>query len=94
MDSIVKESLTMMTEMMEQCCTTDGKPDFEKMKQFMEHCGKQGFSEEDKSMMKQFCGQEETPNAEKMQQPMEKCGCHVTEQIVQTFNGFELMSAI
>jgi hypothetical protein len=37
----------MMREMMKQCCTEDGKPGFEKMKHFMEHCGKQQFSEDE-----------------------------------------------
>lgn len=69
----------MMTEMMKQCCTAEGKPDFEKMKQFMESCGKQGFSEDDMSMMKQFCSRENMPDAEKMEQLMEKCGCHIPE---------------
>jgi hypothetical protein len=66
-----------MTAMMKQCCNTKGKPDFERMKQFMENCGKQGFSDDEMSMMKQFCSQEERPNTEKMKQLMEKCGCHV-----------------
>ena len=35
-----------MNEMMEQCCGGDGKPDFDMMKQFMEHCGKEEFSDE------------------------------------------------
>jgi hypothetical protein len=30
-----------------ECCTEDGKPGFEKMKHFMEHCGKQQFSEDE-----------------------------------------------
>jgi hypothetical protein len=29
----------MMEEMMKQCCGAEGKPDFEKMKKFMESCG-------------------------------------------------------
>ena len=45
----------MMHEMMKQCCTEEGKPDFEKMKQFMGHCGKQQFSEDELGMMRQFC---------------------------------------
>ncbi len=64
-----------MTEMMEQCCGGDGKPDFDKMKQFMEHCGKEEFSEDQISMMKGFCGQEGKPDKMKMMEFMERCGC-------------------
>lgn len=67
----------MMQEMMQQCCGAEGKPDFGKMKQFMEHYGKQEFSDDQIKMMKQFCGQESMPNMEKMKQMMESCGCHV-----------------
>jgi hypothetical protein len=77
-DSTNMRIVMMMTEMMKQCCNTEGRPDVEKMKQFMERCGKQGFSEEDKSMMEQFCSQEGMTDAEEMQKLMEKCGCHVT----------------
>ena len=65
----------MMQEIMYQCFTDDGKPDFEKMKQFMEHCGKWDLSEEQIAMMKQFCGHEGMPDIEKMTELMEKCGC-------------------
>ena len=68
----------MMHVMMKQCCTEEGKPDFEKMKQFMEHCGKQQLSEDELAMMKQFCAQEGMPDLEKMKKMMEKCGCHVS----------------
>lgn len=65
-----------MSEMMKQCCGAEGKPDFDKMKQFMEHCGKQEFSDDDVSMMEKFCSQEGMPNMSKMKEMMEKCGCH------------------
>ena len=68
----------MMQEMVKQCCTDDGKPDFAKMKQFMEHCGKQQFSDDELAMMKQFCAREGMPAVEKMKQMMEKCGCRVS----------------
>lgn len=68
-----------MNEMMNQCCGSNGKPDFEKMKQFMAHCGKAEFSEEHLAMMKQFCGQEGMPNMERMKALMEKCGCQPPE---------------
>lgn len=29
----------MMDQMMKECCGKEGKPDFEKMKKFMEMCG-------------------------------------------------------
>ena len=68
----------MMSEMMKQCCGTDGKPDFDKMKQFMAGCGKQEFGGKEIGMMKQFCGQEAMPNMEKMKELMEKFGCHLS----------------
>ncbi|MDH3671156.1 MAG: hypothetical protein OES46_08305 [Gammaproteobacteria bacterium] len=68
----------MMSEMMKQCCGKEGMPDFEKMKQFMQSCGKKEFSEDEMAMMKQFCGQEAMPDVENMKQLMEKCGCHVS----------------
>ena len=37
----------MMEEMMKACCGLEGKPDFEKMKAFMESCGKAQFGEEE-----------------------------------------------
>lgn len=67
----------MMNEMMKQCCGKEGMPDFEKMKQFMQNCGKKEFSEDEMAMMKQFCGQQRMPDTEKMKEMMEKCGCHV-----------------
>ncbi len=63
--------------MMKQCCTEDGKPDFEKMKEFMQSCGKQGFSESEIAMMKQYCSGAGMPDPEKMMQLMKKCGCHM-----------------
>jgi len=36
----------MMQTMMQQCCGEDGMPNFEKMKQFMEQCGKKEFGED------------------------------------------------
>ncbi len=69
----------MMEEMMKQCCGPEGTPDFEKMKMFMESCGKKEFSEADFNMMKQFCGQEGMPDFTKMKQLMAQCGCHVPE---------------
>lgn len=68
----------MMQEMMKQCCSKDGKPDFEKMKQFMEQCGKQQFSEDELAMMKRFCADQGMPDAGKMKQMMERCGCRVS----------------
>ena len=65
----------MMEEMMKQCCGEGGNPDFEKMKQFMEKCGKEQFSEEQIAMMKRFCGEKGMPDFEKMKQFMEHCGC-------------------
>ena len=69
----------MMQDMLKQCCGENGMPDFEKMKQFMEQCGKEGFSEEHIAMMKQFCAGKEMPDIEKMKEIMEKCGCKTLE---------------
>ena len=65
----------MMSEMMKECCGEDGMPDFERMKRFMEKCGKAKFGDDEIKMMQQFCSQDGEPDAEKMMQLMEKCGC-------------------
>jgi hypothetical protein len=69
----------MMEEMMKECCGAEGMPDFEKMKKFMESCGKMQFGDEEKRMMKEFCAKEGMPDFEKMKQLMEKCGCRLPE---------------
>lgn len=65
----------MMNQMMKECLGEDGKPDFKKLKGFMERRGKSAFSEDEIRMMRQFCGPGGRPDAEKMQQLMKKCGC-------------------
>lgn len=65
----------MMNEMMKQCCDEHGKPDFDKMKQFMEGCGMQGFSDDQIAMMKEICSGKGMPNMAKMKEMMDKCGC-------------------
>ena len=67
----------MMPDMMKQCCGEDGKPSFEKMKQFMENCEKQQFNDDETQMMRQMCGGGGMPDPEKMKAFMEKCGCNV-----------------
>ena len=67
----------MMTDMMKHCCGEDGKPNFEKMKHFMEDCGKKRFNDDETQMMKQFCGSGGMPDPERMKELMEKCGCNV-----------------
>ncbi len=69
----------MMNDMMKQCCGDNGKPDFGKMKQFMECCGKTEFSGDQIAMMKEFCCQEGMPNMEKMKKFMDECGCQPPE---------------
>jgi len=69
----------MMQDMMKQCCGEDGMPDFEKMKQYMEQCGKEEFSEDQIKMMKQFCSEKVMPMMQEMMEMMEKCGCKVSE---------------
>ncbi len=74
----------MMNEMMAECCGDNGKPDFNKMKAFIEKCGKQDFSEEEHATMCQttrfylenhFCGPEGRPDAKQMKQLFGNCGC-------------------
>jgi len=66
-----------MNEIMAECCCGDGKPDLNKIKAFMEKCGKQDFSEGDFAMMKQFCPQEGTLDPRQLKQFMENRGCCV-----------------
>ena len=55
----------MMSQMMKQCCGEDGLPDMEKMKGYMQMCGKSEFSDDELAMMKRFCGQGATPMLKK-----------------------------
>ena len=64
-----------MEEMMKHCCGEGGKPDPEKMKQFMESFGKKEFSEAQMEMIHGFCCGESKPNPQEMKALMEKCGC-------------------
>ena len=64
-----------MEEMMKHCCGEGGKPDPEKMKQFMEGFGKKEFSEAQMEIIKEFCCGEGKPNPQAMKAVMEKCGC-------------------
>lgn len=64
-----------MNEMMKECCGKDGLPDFDKMKGFMEKCGKTQFTDQEMKMMREFCAQAGKPDAEKLKQLMKKCGC-------------------
>ena len=74
----------MMQDMMNKCCGEDGMPDFEKMKQFMEHCGKEEFNEDQIKMMKQFCAEKVMPVMKEMMEMMEKCGCNVPESTTKS----------
>ncbi len=47
---------------MKQCSGEGGKPNFEKMKEFMESCGKMQFSEDEVATMKGMCGGEVMPD--------------------------------
>jgi hypothetical protein len=72
----VSETMSdMMQMMMKECCGEDGMPDFEKMKGFMQKCGKAEFTEDEMKIMRQFCSQRDMPNAEKMKQFIQKFGC-------------------
>jgi hypothetical protein len=63
------------TTMMKQCCDDDGKPDFEKMKQFMKRCCEERLGDDKMRIMKQICCQEGMPDADKMKELMKRCGC-------------------
>lgn len=65
----------MMGEMMQQCCDEHGKPDFDKMKQYMESCGAMDFSDEQMAMMKEICSGEGMADMGKIQELMNMCGC-------------------
>jgi hypothetical protein len=65
--------------MMKECCGPEGRPDFERMKKFMEKFGKMQFGEEEIRMMKECCAQEGVLDIEKMKELMEKCRCRVPE---------------
>ena len=64
-----------MTDMMKECCSEAGMPDFDQMKNFMERCGKTQFTDDEIKAMREFCAQRGKPDAEKMTQLMKKCGC-------------------
>lgn len=66
---------TFETEMMNKCCSTEGKVNFDKMKQFMEVCGKTNFDNEELAKMKQFCEGQEKPDCETLHTFIENCGC-------------------
>ena len=66
-----------MEEMMKQCCGAGGMPDADKMKAFMERCGKKEFSDAEMESMKQFCCMKGAPNPQEMKALMEKCGCRM-----------------
>lgn len=72
-----------MDEIMEKCCRGDGKPDFDKMRRFMQQCGKVDFSDTDVGLMQQFCDQDVMPDIAKMKQLIESCGCQIPEAAEQ-----------
>ncbi len=81
---MMNEIDVMMNEMMAECCGDTGKPDFNKMKTFMEKCAKQDFSEEELAMMceatrfsfeKHCCGPERRPDTKQMKQLFGDCNC-------------------
>lgn len=65
----------MMQEMMKRCCGEDGRPDFDRMKWFMQECGMAGFSDEHIAAMKRFCSGEGMPDFQEMRRFVEGCGC-------------------
>ena len=64
----------MMDEMMKvmtDCCRSDGKSNFEKMKKFMEKCDETKSGEEEAARH----SNERLPNAERVVGQMENCCC-------------------
>jgi hypothetical protein len=64
----------MINEMMAECC---GRPDINRMKAFMEKCGKRDFGKEQFTVMAPFCDPDGKPDARQMKQFMENCGYYV-----------------
>jgi ferritin-like protein len=64
-----------MEEMMRQCWGEGGRPDPDKMKQFMESFSKKEFSEAQMKMIHEFCWGQDKPDPQTMRALMEKCGC-------------------
>ena len=81
------EDEAMMEQMMKQCCGESGKPDFNKMKQFMQQCGKQAFSADEMEKMGQFCSHEGMPDFTKMMEFMKGCGCNSAGEIDRESTG-------
>ncbi len=68
-----------MKEMTDQCCSGAGKPDFDMIKQFIEHRGKTEFSDTALQMLKEFCGPERKPDMANMKQMAESRRCQMPE---------------
>ena len=76
MSTVMSAKTNIVTRwMMKGCCDRMGQPNFEKMKNFMERCGKHTFSDEEISTMNQFCAHEDKTDVEKIMAFMERCGC-------------------
>jgi len=74
----------MINEMMAECCGEDGKPDLNRIKEFMEKCDKQEFTEHELAMMcqstrfnveKSIYGSEGRPGEKQMKQLFGDCNC-------------------
>lgn len=72
-----------MNEIMQQCCTGDGRADFDKIRRFMEQCGKTHFSHADIGRMQEYCDQAGMADIAKMQDLMVSCGCQFPETRAQ-----------
>jgi len=57
-----------MNEMMKLCCSQDGKPNFEKIKQFMEHCWTQKPAEKESPDSRECSTQEDATGVEKQKE--------------------------
>jgi hypothetical protein len=72
-----------MDRIKEQCCTGDGRADFDKIRRFMERGGKFDFSDGDIDRMQTFCDQPGTADGAKLKQLLVSCGCQIPESAAE-----------
>ncbi|MCH8302865.1 MAG: hypothetical protein IH912_08940 [Proteobacteria bacterium] len=68
-----------MKEMTDQCCSAPVEPDFDMIKQLMEHRGNSEFSDTALQMLKEFCIQDRKPDMARMKQMTESRRCQRPE---------------
>ena len=68
-----------MKEMTDQCCSVPVEPDFDMIKQLMEHRGNSDFSDTARQMLKGFWMQDRKPDMARMKQMTESRRCQRPE---------------